>query len=137
MKVLESFDFKTKDSTRQKYNWDKLTDGGIYQMSPKEDYTSTTDNFGAQVRFQAALRFKKVKVSADKDGVVTLQAFAMTGDEKDKEIARQERFKEATKVRLAKEKAEKAAKKAQANGTSTPEVPSAPIEQEAVQAPSA
>jgi hypothetical protein len=119
MKAIKKFEFPTSTggAAQSKYDWNKLFDGGIYQLTHGEDVTSDPHNFRMLLQKQAEASHKNVKVHISKDtpAIITLQASPMTDEEAAEADARVANRKDAEKARRLK-KAE--AKKASAT---TPE----------------
>jgi hypothetical protein len=112
MKALKKFEFK---ETRQasKYPWDKLLDGGIYQMTQAEDFpdVGNIDHMPPKIKHAARRRYKTVKVQIDRENMtVVVQAFDMTTEQRAAEDAKR-----------AEEKAKRKSVDSDADDTATDE----------------
>lgn len=110
MKTLQKYDFKTAEN-RSDYPWDKILDGGIYQLEKGEgkDFECEVTTFTTLARVRAQKRNKNVKISVDaENGVVVLQATPMTADEIKANESKMAARKEKDAVKRAEKKAEKA-----------------------------
>jgi hypothetical protein len=74
MKVLKSFEFKTRSIGEKEYDWDTLLDGEIRQLEAGVDYTAKNQTLRMMAAKQAQKRGMRVKVNAVEGGLV-LQAF--------------------------------------------------------------
>lgn len=92
MKELKTFDFKS--STRSYYDWEKILDGGIYELIEGQDYHCSYNTMNTLARSRGKIRGKSVRVAknADNTGCV-IQAF----DASPEQIARWEKAR-ATKT---------------------------------------
>lgn len=105
MKTLKKFEFK-QSVGKALYDWDKLLDGGIYELSKGEgkDFTCNTQTIRMMAYKQAEKRGLGVRVHVI-DGeeietpTVTLQAYEMTAEEKEEK----QKNREARKATSAKE----------------------------------
>lgn len=110
MKTLKKFEFPTTTSAAvSKYDWDKLFDGGIYQMEQGTDFTSDPLNFTTIARNQAQVMHKNLQIHRSKaeEGkpvIVTLQATPMTDEQAAEADAKVEARKATEKARRAKAK---------------------------------
>lgn len=83
MKALKSFEFKAgRGGFGSKYDWDKLFDGGIYQLTEGEDYSAKTNHFMANIRARARKRGLAILVNkvGGKDGAPVSIVLQVTGD---------------------------------------------------------
>lgn len=101
MKALKSFDFGS--SNRGSYDWDKILDGGIYELIQGQDYECTSSTMQTMSRNQAKARNKGVRISknADETGLV-VQAY----DASPEQIAKWEEARKAGKEEEAETVAE-------------------------------
>lgn len=70
MKTLKSFEFKAGAVGGSKHDWDKLFDGGIYQLEEGKDYACKTSTMKMMLRHRAKKRGLLIKVNAVEGGVV-------------------------------------------------------------------
>lgn len=113
MKSLQDFSF-TKRGGKGAYDWYKILDGGIYQLSKGEDFECEASTFGLMARTNASKQNKNIKISQDeKAGTVVLQATPMSAEERE---ANQAKLAEQ-KAKAASKREEKKNKGVEANGT--------------------
>ena len=74
MKTLKTFEFATT-GRKGSYEWDKLLDGGIYQLEHGKDFDAKPETVIALARAAAKKAGKKLKASKVEGGVV-IQAIA-------------------------------------------------------------
>ena len=113
MKTLKKFDFPASTHGIQSvYDWPKLLDGGIHQLTEGEDFKCQASNFHSMAIGQSKKRFKNLKAHLTNESpiVVTLQATDMTQDER-----------EAYESKIAERKAAKQAEKEAGDETETSE----------------
>lgn len=68
MEKLKQYEFKSGSGT---YDWDTILDGGIYRLTPGDDFTCTPKSFNLMARTQAKKRGGKARVAEEKtDGEV-------------------------------------------------------------------
>lgn len=80
MKTLKAFDFRT--STRSRYDWDRLLDGGVYQLIEGDDIAGKLGNFVVLAARQAAKRGKTLRRQKTEDGKgLVIQAVEADGKE--------------------------------------------------------
>lgn len=105
MKSLQDFSF-TKKGGKGAYDWYKILDGGIYQLTKGEDFECEPSTFGLMARTNAAKQNKNIKVSQDeKAGTVVLQATPMTPEEKEANQAKLAKQKEIASIKRAEKRA--------------------------------
>jgi hypothetical protein len=101
MKTLKKFEFK--QVAQSKYPWDKILDGGIYELSEGTDFDCSTRNMTGKVRSAARKKYKTVKLSASETAkTITLQATDMDAEQRASEDAR----RAGVKARKAERNAE-------------------------------
>lgn len=88
MITLKKFEFKDA-SDRSTYDWAKLLDGKIYQLTEGEDYTCKTVTFQSLIRNQAKKAGKAVK-SGRVEGGLVVQAVPLPEGEENTEAATEE-----------------------------------------------
>ena len=103
MKTLKKFEFKSFGADSE-YDWDKLTDGGIYQLEAGTDYKCKDATFSTLARTAGRRRGKTVKVGSV-DGGLVIQAEDATRDQ----IAKWAEQDAANAVKKAEKKAAAAA----------------------------
>jgi hypothetical protein len=79
MKSLESFEF-TAPVGKAEYEWDKLLDGGIYQLAEGDDYHCKTATFRVMAAKQARKKGNIVRVNKVEGGLV-IQAVEATAEQ--------------------------------------------------------
>lgn len=72
MKTLKSFEFKSAVGG-SKHDWNKLLDGGIYQLEQGKDFTCKVTTMGMLIRQRAKKRGLLVKVGKVDGGLVLQQ----------------------------------------------------------------
>lgn len=91
MKTLKKFEFKAS-GIKAIYDWDKLLDGSIYQLTKGEDFNCNTQTIRMMSYKQAEKRGMGVRVSVD-DGedvetpTVVIQSYEMTPEEREAKLA--------------------------------------------------
>jgi hypothetical protein len=110
MKTLKKFEFKPATGVQSKYNWDKFLDGNIYQFEEGEgkDYTCNTQAFRNMAVRTGAKRGLHVNTQAVEGGCVIQQDRPLTDGEKAEWVETFKAQKEASVLRRAAKKAEKA-----------------------------
>lgn len=59
----------------RKYRWEEWTDGGVWCMTPSEDYSCTTESFRSICRATARARGLHVRTLLRHDGKLLVQFF--------------------------------------------------------------
>lgn len=98
MKTLKKFEFASR--TESTYPWEKILDGGIYELKEGEDFKCKVATFSTLCRTQASKMHKTVKIGNVEGGIV-VQATKMT----DEQIAEHDAKVEQRKQEKAAEKA--------------------------------
>lgn len=73
MKVLASYEFKATVA-KATYDWAKLLDGGIYQVTKGDDFECKTSTFAMMSRMRAKKLGKTVRISKVDDDTLVIQA---------------------------------------------------------------
>jgi hypothetical protein len=121
MKSLKNFDFGTAGA-KSTYDWEKLLDGGTYQVEKGVDFECETSTFTTLARSRAQVRSKNLKIKVLEDEItVVLRAEPMTPEQ----AATMQGKLAARKERAAAKKAEKKAG-GQATEEAAPEADDAP-----------
>lgn len=73
MKALSTFTFSRSTTRESKYDWNKLLDGGIYQLTEGDDYTCKPETMITIARTAAKKRGLTIKAQKV-DGGLVIQA---------------------------------------------------------------
>jgi hypothetical protein len=116
MKSLQDFSFQKKGG-KGAYDWYKILDGGIYQLTKGEDFECEASTFGLMARTNASKQNKNIRVSQDEEaGTVVLQATPMSPEEKEANQAKLAKQKEIAAIKRAEKKKGVVANGTAANG---------------------
>jgi hypothetical protein len=76
MRGEKMFQFPVINRPRCYIDWDKVLDGGVYQLEAGTDYTCRQETVRRQAQRQARDRGKTVRFGKDQDGNLVIQAEA-------------------------------------------------------------
>ena len=70
MKTLKKFDFQVGGRQESQYDWEKMLDGGIYELEEGKDFTCKSSTFVVMAKIRAGARGQEIKTAKVEGGVV-------------------------------------------------------------------
>lgn len=81
-KKVQDFDFSRSGSRPTKYPWEEWLDGSIWRLEKGEDFDVDTESFRSSVGTAADRLGKVARTAVPEDGVVVVQAYELSAEEK-------------------------------------------------------